>query len=160
MKICGIDAATYKTGMSLFEIDADKQYELIDRSLINLQKETNKEQRIDKMILDIANQLNVWSPDMVFIEDTWDRHNIETVKMLTYIVGGVRYWCLQHEIEFHKILPSAWRKLVGLQKAKDTRQDYKTAAIQMVKQNFHLDVTDDEAESILIGMAGCLKGKK
>lgn len=94
MIICGIDSSTQKTGISKFDSCSG---ELLNYKLIDLHKIKDKDKRIDQMMLSICNQLTAWSPDIVYIEDTWDRNNIQTLKMLTYIVGGVRYWCLYNK---------------------------------------------------------------
>lgn len=151
MIICGIDSSTQKTGMSKFDSASGK---LLTYTLIDLHKMKEKDKRIDQMILNICVQLNLWKPDVIYIEDTWDRNNIETLKMLTYIVGAVRYWCIENNKDFNKFIPAQWRKLVGLQKNGIKRSDYKQISIDYVKKKYGIDVNDDEADSILIGEAG------
>lgn len=153
MIICGIDSSTQKTGMSKFDSDTGK---LLTYTLIDLHKMKEKDKRIDQMISTICAQLNLWKPDSIYIEDTWDRNNIETLKMLTYIVGAVRYWCIENNKVFNKFIPAQWRKLIGLQKNGIKRANYKQISIDYVKEKYGIDVGDDEADSILIGEAGVI----
>ena len=60
-------------------------------------------------------------------------------------------WAADNEVEFRFQLPSEWRKRVGIiQGPKTPRDKLKQEAIDMVKEKFGIDVTDDEAESLLI----------
>lgn len=151
MTICGIDSSTQRTGMSLFDYESG---DLLEIHCIDLHKEQDKERRIDEMILAICGTLDQWNPSVIFIEDTWNKNNIEVTKMLTTIIGSVRYWCLSNDKKFNKILPSQWRSVVGLEKYGNKRQEFKQAAVEYIENNYGINVTDDEAEGILIGEAG------
>lgn len=153
MNICGIDSSTQRTGMSLFNLETG---DLLEVYCIDLHKVQDKEQRIDEMILEICGVLDQWFPDVVYIEDTWNKNNIEVTKMLTTIIGGVRCWCLLNKRGFHKVLPSQWRSVVGLEKYGSKRKEFKQAAIEYINKNYGLNVSDDEAEGILIGEAGVI----
>ena len=52
-------------------------------------------------------------------------------------------------------MPSEWRKRIGLRQGRNIpRDELKAEAIAAVKQEYGLDVTNDEAESILIARSG------
>lgn len=148
MIICGIDASTKSSGMSLFN------NQLVDYALINFAKMTNTDERINKMMLSISKQLDVWNPDLIYIEDSFDKLNVKTLKYLSYIVGSVRLWALLHNKEFYTCMPSHWRKIVGISKDNSNRDDFKKASVELVKKYYGIDVIDDVSDSILIGLAG------
>ena len=148
-KLCGIDSSTNRTAISYFEDD-----KLVDYKVIDMHKITDKNERIDNMMLAIGAHLNMWNPDFVYQEDTWTSGNPETANMLTTIIGGVRFWCLNNKCGYHKIKPSVWRSQFGLNQFKAKRQELKEKSIEYVKGQYGVEVSDDEADAILIGLCG------
>lgn len=148
-KLCGIDSSSNRTAISYFEDD-----KLIDYKVIDLSKMKDKNERIDTMMLNIAAHLNMWKPNYVYQEDTWTSGNPETANMLTTILGGTRFWCITNNCIYHKIKPTVWRSQFGLNKFKAKREELKLKSIEYVKDLFGIIVSDDEADSILIGLCG------
>lgn len=150
MKIIGIDASTNKTGIAVFQ---DKKY--VEHTLIDLHKIKNPSERIPKMMLAICDYLDRHQIDKIVMEESMMTNNILTVKMLSNIAGAVMYYAASHDIEFEFTLPSHWRKKIGLSQSSKIKRDVlKAEAIAAVKQEYGLDVTDDEAESLLIARSG------
>ena len=136
--------------MSLFFDGALSRYVLIDNS-----KMTDKDARIDRMMLDICNELEEWKPDIVYQEDTWLGRNAETDQMLCSLVGAVRYWCASRGCEYHKIKPVTWRATVGLD-PKAKREDAKRESVEFVLEKYTAAVGDDVADAICVGLAGVM----
>lgn len=150
MKIVGVDASTNKTGISVF---IDGQYET--HTLIDLHTIKDSTERIPKMMLVICEYLNEHKPDKVIMEESILKTNIATVKMLSNLAGAIMYYATVNNIEFELALPSVWRKRIGLTQGKSVkRETLKAEAILAVKQEYDMDVTDDEAEAILMGRSG------
>lgn len=150
MRIAGIDASSNKTGIAIFQ---DEQYST--HTLIDLHKIKDSSERIPKMMLSICDYLEVYQIDKIVMEESMMTNNISTVKMLSSIAGAVMYYAASHNIEFQLDLPSAWRKRVGLTQGRSVKRDVlKAEAIEAVKQEYGLNVSDDEAESILIARSG------
>lgn len=150
MKIIGIDASTNKTGISLF---IDGKYET--HTLIDLHKIKNANERIPKMMLAICDYLDQHQIDKIIMEESMMTTNISTVKMLSNIAGAVMCYAANHNIEFEFVLPTHWRKKIGLSQSNKIKRDIlKAEAILAVKQEYGLRVTDDEAEAILMGRSG------
>nr|DAL08561.1 MAG TPA_asm: RuvC [Caudoviricetes sp.] len=146
MKIIGIDMSSQRTGIALFD---DNQY--VDHVLIDLHKIKDTDERIRKMMKNIKQQLNRYKPDVIVMEECLMTNNIKTVKVLSYIAGAIISWADENNTIFKFQLPTAWRKKVGImQNQYIKREQLKQEAIEMVKEKFGLDVTDDEAESILL----------
>lgn len=150
MRIAGVDASTNKTGMSIF---VDGKYET--HTLIDLHKIKNSNERIPKMMLAICDYLSKHQIDKIIMEESIMTTNISTVKMLSSIAGAIMYYATVNGVEFELVLPTAWRKKIGLSQGKSVKRDVlKAEAILAVKQEYGLCVTDDEAESILLGRSG------
>lgn len=150
MRVIGIDASTNKTGIAVFK---DGKY--VTHALIDLHKIKDSQERIPKMMLSICDYLNKHKTDKIIMEESMMTNNISTVKMLSSIAGAVMYYATSHNIEFQLDLPSSWRKRIGLTQGRSVKRDVlKAEAIAAVKQEYKMDLTDDECESILIARSG------
>ena len=150
MKVVGIDASTNKTGIAIFH---NGQY--VEHTLIDLHKIKDSTERIPKMMMAICDYLDKHKIDKIIMEESMMTNNILTVKMLSNIAGAVMYYAVSHGIEFQFDLPSAWRKRIGLTQGRAVKREVlKAEAINAVKQEYEMDLTDDECESILIARSG------
>lgn len=150
MLICGIDASTNKTGIAIFK---DGRY--VEHILIDLHKIKDSTERIPKMMTSICDYLDKHKIYKIIMEESLMTNNILTVKMLSNIAGAVMYYAASHNIEFQFDLPSAWRKRIGLTQGRSVKREVlKAEAIAAVKQEYGMDLTDDECESILIARSG------
>lgn len=147
--LVSIDGSTRKTGMALF--DGDKY---VDSILIDLSKDkAQTDERISTMGLKIWNQLNQWNPDVVYIEEPKGHSNIDLVRKLSEILGMVRAWCITHLAIYREIKPSEWRARLGFKQGTTKREELKQESMDYVKVRYGLDVSDDEADAICIGVA-------
>lgn len=150
MKIVGIDASTQRSGVALFEDGNYKTHTLID-----LHKEKDIMARIPHMINEIYNCLDKYKPDKILMEETVLSSNTDTLKKLAYLAGGIMAYAYKNDIEFKLLLPTEWRKKIGLKQSKKIKREVlKEEAIKTVLQEYKINVTDDEAESILIARSG------
>lgn len=150
MIVCGIDASSNKTGMAIFQ---DAKY--IEHVLIDLHKMKDANERIPQMMLSMCDYLLKHKIDKIIMEESMMTNNIVTVKMLSNIAGAVMCYAANNNIEFQFDLPSAWRKRVGLTQGRAIKREIlKAEAINAVKQEYHMDLTDDECEAILIARSG------
>ena len=148
--VVGIDGSTHKTGIAVF---CDGRY--IKHTLIDLHKVKDINERIPKMIGEICKYIDGIIPDKILMEETVLISNADTLKKLAYLAGGVMFYAHERGIEFELVLPSQWRKKIGLQQSnKIKREVLKQESIQAVKQEYGLDVTDDEADACLLARSG------
>lgn len=149
--IAGIDGSTAKTGISIFK---DAKY--ITHALIDLHKIRDVNQRLPEMMEQICDYLLEYPVDKIIIEKSVMKgQNADTLQKLSMISGAVMYYAKIHDIEFENPLPSQWRAVIGMEQSKKVKREIlKLEAIKAVKQEYGLDVTDDEAEAILIGRSG------
>ena len=150
MKIIGIDASSNKTGIAIFQ---DGKY--IEHKLIDLHKINDPDQRIPKMMIEIGLYIKQHGADKIIMEKSMLKSNIDTVQKLSNIAGAVMFYAATKNIEFQFAYPSEWRNRVWLQQSSQIKREVlKEEAIQAVRQEYKMNVTDDEAEAILIARSG------
>lgn len=153
MKILGLDASTRITGYGL----VDESGKLLDHGVINLYNDKEViEDRIKKMMISIHDLIKRFSPDVIYVEEMWSKLNVQVTKQISYVIGATMGFSAIQGYNIHLVLPSEWRKVVGLSQSKKKREELKQEAIEWVKTKYGIDVGDDEAEGICIAHAGHL----
>lgn len=150
MKFCSIDSSTKKTGMSLFkngELMESKQVDLADSKLL-------VEERINAMGKSMWQVLDEWKPELIYIEEPkGEGRNVELVHKLSEVIGIVRAWAIVNDAPIEEVKPSVWRKHVGITQGRKKREELKADSIALVKEVYDIEVNDDVADSICIGIA-------
>lgn len=145
-KAVGIDSSTKHTAISVF---IDGKYD--SHYLLSHDGISDVEERIDSMGKDIIKHLDDIKPNMIFIERPQGHgRNVDMVFKLSTILGIVRGWCLVNDAYYETVMPSTWRKYIGIQQGKKKRAELKAESIKYVKETYDIDVTDDEADSICL----------
>ena len=146
MIVCGIDASSNKSGVAIFE---NSKY--VTHTLVDLHKIKDINERIPKMISEICKYIQEYKPDKILMEETVLSSNTDTLKKLAYLSGGIMFYAYRHNVPFELVMPSQWRKTVGLQQSnKVKREVLKLESIEAVKKEYGLEVNDDIADAILI----------
>ena len=144
-----IDGSTMKSGLAYF---CNGKYKA--HHLLNYSKDKNMESRFESMAKGIWTILDVYKPNIIYIEETYMANNAQTMKILTRLQGIVYAWCMNHNCEFHTIRPTEWRKLLCFKQGKNVkRAELKEQSINYIKDNYNLNVIDDEADAICIADA-------
>lgn len=98
--------------------------------------------------------LEIYKPDILYIEETYTSVNPQTTKVLTRLQGVVYAWCMNHKCEFNTIRPTTWRKQLSFSQGRNVkREQLKEQSVKYVLNNYNLNVGDDEADAICIGDA-------
>ena len=146
MLVAGIDGSTKNTGVSIMRDGKLEFYTLID-----FHKEKDAIKRIQNMWIEIGKILDKYKPDVVYMEKSIDKKNIDTLQKLSYLAGGVMFYCTQNDIDFINPFPAEWRAKIGIKQSNKIKRDMlKAEAIIAVRKEYGLDVGDDVAEAILI----------
>lgn len=148
-RVAGIDGSTSKTGVAIFE---DGKY--IEHILIDYHTMTKFENRFPLMAQEIIDYLSKWDVDKIIMEKSILKTNIDTVQKLSMLAGAIMFYANSHGIAFEYPVPSEWRKVIGLSQGRVKREILKAEAVRAVKLTYDLDLTDDEAEAILIARSG------
>lgn len=115
------------------------------------------DQRLEQIEEELEKLYETYEFEYIFLEDIQKQQNAETYKKLAYAQAVILIWCSRTDIPYTILSPSHWRSVL---KDKDkisfgkTRTEQKKAAQQLVKQQYDISVTQDEADAICIGMAG------
>lgn len=152
MRLCGIDSSTTATGISLFEDGEYIEYKLIT---IDKKKFPTKWDRLNPMLIEISKVLNEYKPDVIYQENSYKGNNVDNLKVLTNILGGIRFWSLENNCEYFQLLPSQWRSKLGLNKYEAERPELKNITMEFVKEKYNIEVPqDDVSDCICVGLAG------
>ena len=90
----------------------------------------------------------------MILEGVQQQANPSTMIILARLAGMIIGYAEAHNIKTHILLPSQWRKQLGYsQGAKVKRQELKQQSIDYVKENFGLDLPEDQCEAIAEGIA-------
>ena len=104
------------------------------------------------MCLAIFNLLKEYKPDIIVIEKLNVGRNMVSVRHLSKIIGVVYCYSILNNCYYHEIQATQWRSQIGIQGKNRKRDEYKQLAIEYVKDTLGIDVTDDEADSICVGI--------
>lgn len=150
MKVLSLDQSTRCSGYSLFE---NGQY--VESGVINMSKsklETDK--RSFEMAKEIWKIIKKYKPDELVLENVQQQSNPATMIILARLAGMIIGYAEAHNVNVHILLPSQWRKALGYsQGAKVKRKELKQQSIDYVKNNFGLELSEDECEAICINEA-------
>ena len=151
--LLSLDTSTTSTGWAIFQ---DGVYQ--DSGVINdFKKEKNGYKRLKLMTKELLDSIGQLKPDIIVIEKDVVFGNMKVIDMLMKIIGAVYGFCLFNGITYYEFAPSEWRKYVKLQAFGRKRDEFKKASIKYIKDNLNMEVNDDEADAICIGLAYCKK---
>ena len=150
MKVLSLDQSTRVSGWSLFQ---DGKY--VCSGIIDMNKsklETDK--RSFEMAKEIWKVIKKYNPEELVNENVQQQSNPSTMIILARLAGMIIGYAEAHNVQVHILLPSQWRKILGYsQGAKVKRQELKQQSIDYVKENFGLDLPEDQCEAIAEGVA-------
>ena len=150
MKILSFDQSTRCSGYAYFEDGEYVESGIVDMSKSKL--ETDK--RSFEMAKELWKIIKKYKPDEIVLENVQQQSNPATMIVLARLAGMVIGYAEAHNVHVHILLPSQWRKALGYsQGAKVKRQELKQQSIDYVKENFGLDLPEDQCEAIAEGVA-------
>ena len=151
--LLSLDTSTTSTGWAIFKDGEYQESGVID----DFKKVKNGYERLKLMTKELLDSIGQLKPDIIVIEKDVVFGNMKVIDMLMKIIGAVYGFCLFNGITYYEFAPSEWRKYVKLQVFGRKRDEFKKASIKYIKDNLNMDVNDDEADAICIGLAYCKK---
>ena len=150
MRVVSFDQSTRCSGYAVFE---DGKY--VASGVIDMNKsELETDKRSFEMAKEIWKVIKKYNPQELIIENVQQQSNPSTVIVLARLAGMIIGYAEAHNIHVHILLPSQWRKALNYsQGAKVKRQELKQQSINYVKNNFGLDLSEDECEALCINEA-------
>lgn len=151
IKILSFDQSTRVSGYCYFE---NGQY--VESGVINMSKsKLETDERSFEMAKELWKVIKKYKPEHLILEDTQQQNgNVKTVITLARLAGMVVGYAEAHKVKTHIVLPSKWRAALGYnQGPKVKRQELKQQSIDYVKEHFGVELSEDECEAIVIGIA-------
>lgn len=151
MIILSLDLSTKSSGWAIFKDGILLDSGCITSSSLDLLK------RINIMISGLKAIVEKYQPNKVVAEEVRPENglqNLKTHRALMWLQGGVALMLYEYntKLEMDLIYPSSWRAAIGIKTGRGIkRTTLKEKDIQFVKENYNLDVNDDEADAICIG---------
>jgi Holliday junction resolvasome RuvABC endonuclease subunit len=152
-KILALDQSSNLCGFCLME-----NGEIINKGVLNFSKLKEKgaaKYSIIKKQIDMIIKLT--KAEVVVIEDTQQQVNANTYKILCELKGVLENLIYEKGFLYFVLSPSEWRSIVGIKGRK--REDIKKECLKFIKDNFDLELldNDDVAEAILMAYAVSIK---
>ena len=113
-----------------------------------------RDDTIDRVTYTIKRCLNLVRTNeatFVFIEGVQVQRNPVVYEVLAKLAGSLEIMLYESGFLVNVVKASEWRRRVGIKKR--NRADVKKEAIDMVKELYDLDVSEDEAEAVLFARA-------
>lgn len=144
MKILALDQSTNVNGYSIWENAQLKDFGHF---------KTEDKDKVLKMAdvgTAVKELINKHSPDYAIIEGVQFQKNYKVYSTLSQLQGFLFAIFMQVEQPFIVIEPTSWKSFSEIN-LRNKREAQKAEAIQIVKTLFGEDVTEDEADAILMG---------
>ena len=151
MRIFALDQASYKTGYALFD-----GIDLVRWGHLDAKRCDTTHERVEDMMTLINNLIVKIHPHKVIFEDVQLQGSPQTLILLARIQGAIINCCTANGIPYKMYLPTKWRSIIGIKQGKGEgrkRADLKEQAIAFVREAYEINIGDDCAESITIGLA-------
>lgn len=155
MILLSLDLSTKSSGWAIFEDENLKQHGFITSASTDLIK------RIHIMTDNIEEILKNNNIDTIVVEEVrpeggYGVGNLKTHRALMWLQASIAIMVHDNypKVNIEYIYPSSWRAACGIKNGRGIkRTTLKEADIQFVKDKYNIEVNDDEADAICIGLA-------
>ncbi|MGL5765339.1 MAG: crossover junction endodeoxyribonuclease RuvC [Sarcina sp.] len=155
MKVLALDQALTITGFAVFSEKNLEKYGVLNLGDIARDKELMVEEKDYERTMNVKMFLNkmikAYDINFVVLEDVQAQKNVNTFKKLASLQGVLKQRLYENEIPFKVYKPSEWRKILGIKGNK--REIQKKNSIEYISVKYNVEVTDDEADAICLGLA-------
>lgn len=144
-RVLALDAATGTTGWAIFD-----NKKLTAYGTYSTNPTLNTEQRINQVKHWLIENLKIWKPDAIGIEDIQLQKNVKIFQTLANLQGVLIDTLYELNYNYKLALSSSWRAYCGLNHG-DERSEAKRKAQAWVHMMYNISPTQDEADAICIG---------
>ena len=148
LKLIAFDQSTTATGWCVMEMGSG---DIIESGVILPKKNDETIDRITYTIKRCLNLVRTNEVAFVFIEGVQVQRNPRVYEVLAKLAGSLEVMLHESGYIVNVVKASEWRKRVGIKGRK--RADVKMEAIELVKELYVLEVSEDEAEAVLFARA-------
>lgn len=151
-----LDQALQVSGYAIF----DEKKELIEHGLFKTKNSAPIEERLGDIWNFLNNAFQEYDFSHIFFEDCQQQQNAQTYHKLSMVKAIILLWTFIHHIPYTVLSPSHWRSLIKEHHHVAfgrTRKEQKKNCQNFIKDTFQIEVSEDEADAIAIGVAGFLE---
>ena len=148
LKLIAFDQSTTATGWCVMEM---KTARIIESGVVIPNKNDETIDRITYTIKRCLNLVRTNEVAFVFIEGVQVQRNPRVYEVLAKLAGSLEIMLYESGYLVNVVKASEWRKRVGIKNRK--RADVKKEAIEMVKEIYGIEATEDECEAVLFARA-------
>ena len=148
LKLIAFDQSTTASGFCVMEMGSG---DIIESGVIIPNKNDETIDRITYTIKRCLNLVRTNEVAFVFIEGVQVQRNPRVYEVLAKLAGSLEVMLYESGYLVNVVKASEWRKRVGIKNRK--RAEVKKEAIELVKELYGLDVSEDEAEAVLFARA-------
>lgn len=146
--ILALDQSLKTSGAAVFKDD-----KLIFHESLSIKADQKIERRLTDMLICLNELYHDFVFEKIYFEDIQlQSGNALTYKHLAYVQATILLWCYFNQIPYEIYTASHWRKVLGGGFGRK-REEQKKHAIDLVKNNYGIEVSSDEADAICIGLA-------
>lgn len=149
-RVLSCDQATRVSGYAVFD-----NGEYVESGIVDLSKSTlETPERSFVMAKELWKVIKKYKPDYLILEETQNQNNVKTVQVLSRLQGMIIGYAEAHKVKTYMIQPSKWRKALSYTQGPKIRRDaLKQQSLEYVKKNLGLDLSEDAAEAVCLGIA-------
>ena len=144
VKLIAFDQSTTASGWCVMEMGTAR---IIESGVILPNKNDDTIDRITYTIKRCLNLVRTHEVTFVFIEGVQVQRNPVVYEVLAKLAGSLEIMLYESGFLVNVVKASEWRRRVGIKQRK--RADVKKEAIDMVKELYDIEPTEDECEAIL-----------
>ncbi|MBG9983325.1 crossover junction endodeoxyribonuclease RuvC [Aerococcaceae bacterium DSM 111022] len=148
LKIIAFDQSTTATGFCIMEMGTAN---IIESGVILPKKNDETIDRVTYTIKRCLNLVRTNEVAFVFIEGVQVQRNPAVYEVLAKLAGTLEVMLYESGYFVNVVKATEWRRRVGIKSRK--RAEVKKEAIEMVKEIYDLEVSEDEAEAVLFARA-------
>ena len=148
LKLIAFDQSTTASGYCVMELGTAR---IIESGVIIPNKNDETIDRITYTIKRCLNLVRTNEVAFVFIEGVQVQRNPRVYEVLAKLAGSLEIMLYESGYLVNVVKASEWRKRVGIKNRK--RAEVKKEAMELVKELYDLEVSEDESEAILFARA-------
>lgn len=147
-RVLSLDAATGTTGWSIFD-----NKKLTSYGTFSTNSEHSATERINEVKKWLANNLKIWQPNGVGVENIQyqQQRGVKTFQTLANLQGVLVDFLYENGYNYLLAGSSTWRSYVGLNHG-DKRETAKQATQNWILSQYNISATQDEADAIAMGV--------
>ena len=147
-RLLALDQSSKITGWAYF-----KDGEIITHGKLSY-NDTDIGDRLMKLRKDVRDLIDLYDINEIVLEDIQLQgnvvNNVQTFKILAEVFGVLEELFTEIDIKYTAVLSTVWKSTLGI-KGKD-RPAQKRAAQEYILNNYNIKATQDEIDSICIGL--------